>query len=293
MYLKRDFRIETADGWQLAASHYGELNAAPVIIIANAIGVRRQFYNGLAEYFASEGYHVLTFDYRGMGESTSRLHDHNTIRLEDWGELDIKSVIDWAVKEFPNSSKYLIGHSVAGQVFPLAANANKLDAVCFVASQNPAKYYWNGFQKKVVNFFWKFVIPFTTRWFGHLPGWAYGGKYKIPFTVARDWATWGNSRDGVLEKLQNRDRFSRIHMPILFMSFSDDKLLAPKKAVEAIREGYGSRQKEHLHLTPHDLGVDRIGHFNFFSSNMSNHWKALKEWFEGESVQQSKLSRQA
>ena len=50
----------------------GKLNGA--VLIGGAMGVRQDYYQRFAEWLAAQGYAVMTFDYRGMGESRTGAH---------------------------------------------------------------------------------------------------------------------------------------------------------------------------------------------------------------------------
>ena len=78
-----------------------------------------------------------------------------------------------------------LGHSIAGQLFPLAKMSNKIKAAYLVASQNVSKNNWSGFSKFKVNIFWHIIIPFCTNLFGYLPAAAYGED--IIFTSQLPW----------------------------------------------------------------------------------------------------------
>ena len=74
-WTKTDQKITTSDGVQLATTLYEPSTAAPVggrpaIVMFHGIGGTRASMNQIAEQvFAPNGYAVLTFDFRGHGES--------------------------------------------------------------------------------------------------------------------------------------------------------------------------------------------------------------------------------
>jgi len=106
-----------------------------VLIVAPAMGVSRHFYSSISEYFHGLNYNVLSFDYFGMVHSRDK-SENSSIRLSDWGYLDLKAVIHYTSRHFPGQDLFLIGHSIVGQVLPLAPNKNVLKAAFLVASQN-------------------------------------------------------------------------------------------------------------------------------------------------------------
>lgn len=258
---------------------WNNANSKKVIIIAPAMGVARRFYKTIATHFFNLSYSVISLDYYGMLEYNNQ--EQSKISLCDWGFKDIDSVIEYASQQFPNKSLYFLGHSIAGQVFPLAENSCKIKAAYLVASQNVSIENWSGLSKLKVNFFWYFVIPFCIRVFGHVPGIWYGGKHILHKPIAEDWAKWGKSKAGILSIIPKAtSRYKNFKVPTKFLSFSDDEMLAPLKAVEHIYESYGSPIKEHEHIYPESLGMTSIGHFNFFKKECAFLWSNIDSWFK-------------
>ncbi|HAN84745.1 MAG TPA: alpha/beta hydrolase, partial [Micrococcus luteus] len=67
-------RLRARDGFVLAARHLAPMTTPPAspagtVVIASATGVKATYYRRYAEFLASHGFHAVTFDYRGVGES--------------------------------------------------------------------------------------------------------------------------------------------------------------------------------------------------------------------------------
>lgn len=62
--------IVAADGYRLAAREYSAAGV-PVgaVLIVSAMAVPQSFYADLARWLARQGWQVVTFDYRGTGDS--------------------------------------------------------------------------------------------------------------------------------------------------------------------------------------------------------------------------------
>ena len=259
--------------WKLPKSKW-------VLIIGPAMGVSRRFYSYVAEYFWQRSYSVIVFDYFGMPyENDSKRF--STLRLCDWGYKDLSMVIDYALKNFSGQDVFFLGHSIAGQILPLAKNSSKIKAAFLVASQNTSNSYWSGYARLKVNLFWYFIIPILSNTLGYIPGIAYGGKHKLHKSIARDWAKWGKSKYGLLSvDTKAKTRYRNFNPPVKFLSFSDDLLLAPFCSVEQLYRSYGSPYKYHEHLFPDRVGLVSIGHFNFFKKNNSFLWTKIDSWFK-------------
>ncbi len=251
-----------------------------VLIIAPGIAISGWHYRAMADYFFNKCYSVIIFDYFGMihSKKTSLI---NTIKLCDWGRKDINMVIAYALKEFPGQKLFFLGHSIAGQLFPLAKNSSKVTAAFLVASQNLSQRNWSGLPKLKVYLLWHLIIPFFVNFLGYLPGMAYGGKYDLHKSIATDWAKWGKSKLGLLSVVKDAKlKYKNLDVPVKFLSFSDDAQLAPLKAVEHLYDSYGSTRKSHEHICPKEVGLEAIGHFNFFKKDYSKLWTKIDSWFD-------------
>jgi dienelactone hydrolase len=61
--------LKAADGTKLAATYYAGDKPGPGIMLLHQCNKDRSSWSGLAESLARQGFHVLTMDYRGFGES--------------------------------------------------------------------------------------------------------------------------------------------------------------------------------------------------------------------------------
>jgi len=61
--------LTAGDGTKLAATYYAGEKPGPGILLLHQCNRDRSSWNGLAESLAGAGFHVLTVDYRGFGES--------------------------------------------------------------------------------------------------------------------------------------------------------------------------------------------------------------------------------
>ncbi|WP_312858583.1 hypothetical protein [Rhizobium sp. G21] len=56
-----------------------------VVVVNCATGVQARFYHAYARFLAEHGYHVLTYDYRGIGLSRPERLRGSGYRWRDWG----------------------------------------------------------------------------------------------------------------------------------------------------------------------------------------------------------------
>ena len=133
--------IECSDGAKLACTlTLPTLTAGTgpphYVVINSATGVRQRFYSAFAQYLADAGFHVLTWDPRGIGESRRGHAKHDPTRMRDWGVLDMGAVLlharalaggDW-------SRVAVIGHSAGGHLSGLSASLTHINRLVLVAS---------------------------------------------------------------------------------------------------------------------------------------------------------------
>jgi predicted alpha/beta hydrolase len=274
--------IPATDGFALAGTCYTpEHPPAARVIIGAALGVRQRYYAAFARALAARGFEVITFDYRGIGASAPPRLRGFEARLQDWGTHDLAGALQWAFGRAPERPVLFIGHSVAGQVLPMAEGADRLAAILLVASQAGNLGHWSGRDRFRVELFWRGVVPVTTRLLGRVPGWTMGGGADLPAGVARQWARWGLHRDYLLgEHPEVRERAARITAPTAVISFDDD-VYSPRAAVDVLAAWYGPAGAKRVHIHPRDVGARVIGHFGSFRpAHRDTLWARAAQWLE-------------
>jgi dienelactone hydrolase len=66
---KKDVDIKAPDGLELKGSYFSPGRRGPAILLLHQCNMDRHAWDGLANDLAASGFHVLTMDYRGYGES--------------------------------------------------------------------------------------------------------------------------------------------------------------------------------------------------------------------------------
>lgn len=278
-----DLVLPARDGVQLAATLFEPAapNGAAVLVNAGT-GIPRQFYGAFAQHLAAHGFAVLTYDYRGIGQSEAP----RAATMEEWGGIDQPSMIEHLARLAPGSALGLVGHSFGGQVLGLADNIARLDAAVLICSQSGHWRHWPAGRRRLrMLALWWLLIPGLTAMTGRFPG-SWIGTADLPANIARSWARWGRSPHYVCDA---RGRALRPHnddvtFPLRWMSFSDDPI-APLGAVEALRPYYPNAAVERLHLSPAELGAESVGHFGFFRKSMPRRpWDDVAGWLEARLV---------
>lgn len=273
-------RIDAGDGYPLAARLYepaGETIAA--VQINGATGVPQRYYAAYARYLARQGFAVLTYDYRGIGQSRSREWQGEAPRMLHWGERDLAATLDWLHARYPGLPLLAVGHSGGGWLSGLAANNHLLRAQFTVASQNGYWRHWPARLQPVLAGLWHLAMPAATRTFGKLPAALMGAE--LPAGVARDWARWCRHPQFITDE---RGRPLRAHFQswqgrLRLTALADDDFYAPQRAVRALAPLYASAQTEVVVCEPRRYGVRAIGHFGYFRAHMPQAlWQEGADW---------------
>jgi predicted alpha/beta hydrolase len=276
--------IPATDGYELGATLYqsdiGNANGK-IILINSAMAVKRAFYDKYARFFSDEGFSVITFDYRGIGDSRPPSLKGFNATARDWAEKDIAGAIDWVAKQFPSARLLVVGHSMGGQVLGLLPNHQRIAAALTVAAQSGYWGLWDPPRRRYfMLFFWYVMLPTLTGLFSYFPGRRFGMGEDVPAGVALEWARWGRNPNYLVEHDGVRERYKAFSAPILAYSFSDDTY-APKRTVEGLLSFYSQARTAHRHIAPRELSVPAIGHFGFFKEQFkSSLWAETLQWLQ-------------
>lgn len=136
--------IRTLDGWSLRVDVH-ERREAPigVAVLAHAIMARRTEFDrplggaGLVSFLAERGWHVVTFDFRGHGDSAPSPREGATFGYDALVESDLPALCEFARSEVGRGLPLVVvGHSLGGHV-ALAAQGTRAieaDAIAMLAS---------------------------------------------------------------------------------------------------------------------------------------------------------------
>lgn len=282
MLAGRPAGVTAADGFALAATEYAPVGRARAAVVVNsATAVRRRYYDRFALYLAAHGFAVLTYDYRGVGDSAPARLRGFSAAMRQWGELDQSAMLAHAARWQPDVPLFVIGHSVGGQIVGLLPDPSPIRRVLVVAAQHNYWRLWGAPQRYTLWALWHLLMPGASHVLGYFPGSRFGLGEDLPRDVALEWARWCRSPGALVEAVGGdaAERFARYAGPLLALSFDDDTWFAPRPAVEALLRLYPSASAEHRHIAARSLGVDRVGHFGFFRDLARERgWPIALEW---------------
>lgn len=282
-----ELKIPATDGMPLAATLCRQdetTRDGPFVLIISAVGVKRKFYLRYASYLCDQGFDVLVFDYRGIGDSRPAGLFRFKASLSDWAEKDIAGVINWIAAEHGSQELMVVGHSIGAQLVGLVANNNRIRAMLAVAGQSGYWGLWPFPRKYVIAMYWYLLIPSFTHAFTYFPARRLGLAEDLPGGVALEWARWGRHPDYIVDRdgTPIRKYFETFKAPILYYSFADDKY-APQAAVEHLMNCFSGAVKSGCHIRPPELGLRSIGHFGFFREELKPLlWAETAEWLKSQ-----------
>ena len=261
----------TSDEHALAARFFGAASGAGptgAVLIGGAMGVRQDYYRRFAEWLATQGYAVMTFDYRGMGDSRAGAHAKSLrgfdADLFAWVR-DYDTAIEALRERAPGVPLYLIGHSLGAQLPGMLRNHGHVAGLLSVAAGSG---YWRDNAlplKRTVLYFWYGLVPVATRLFGYFPGRRLRKVGDLPRGVILQWRRWClDPRYHVgAEGEPVRAQFEQVRFPVVALSITDDELMT-ERGTRVLVDCYPNAPRRIERIAPADVAAPRIGHFGFF-----------------------------
>lgn len=257
--------LRAADGYPLAARFFSpsETPRAGVVIVA-AMGVTQPYYAALAGWLAGRGLLALTFDYRATGLSRRESPKRSAATVFDWARLDCAAALDAVAQRVPKRSVYWIGHSLGGQIIPLAPNWPRV--IKFITVATGSGYWCENAAplRPRAWFLWHVLAPLLVPLFGYFPGKRLGIVGDLPAGVMKQWRRWCLDPEYVVGAEPDvRALYAEVRTPIVSFSFSDDEMMSARN-IESMHGFYVNAPRTMKRFTPGDIGAARIGHFGFF-----------------------------
>jgi predicted alpha/beta hydrolase len=263
--------IRVSGNDQLLAQHYPAHAATRLfrsVIVGPATAVAQTYYTKFCTYLAEQGFDVLSFDFRSVGQSLQRpIRDYADIGFSDWAEHDYPAVIDAMHALHPNQPLYIVGHSVGGWMPGATHASHRIDGILGVAAlsaywplmSRPHRYgHW---------LTWNTLVPMTTALLGYWPGWA-GLTHDLPAKLGREFAQWAQMPGFLFDAPQfdARGNAGKFNGHLHLYQISDDAWGTPE-AVSALQPHYPNAKSNVMEtLVPADFGSKKIGHLDFFRS---------------------------
>lgn len=280
------FQERATDGFLLGGftwQHAGTDPARAVVIINAATSVRCRHYARFADYLFANGFDVITYDYRGIGESRPASIKGLQASWSDWGMLDFEAMLKRAQRDFPGQPIDVVGHSFGGCGAGLASSGHVIRRLVTVGAQFA---YWRDYapaQRWRMFAKWHLMMPLITLFCGYFPGKRLGWLEDTPAGVVRDWslstARYETRHSGrLMQATAGRLPFAAVTAQTLAISLSDDPY-GTIPAIERLLDYFTHSTSTHLRITPEDIGEREVGHFAFFRSPyQATLWPIALSW---------------
>ncbi len=272
------------DATSLRGTLFGEASdASAAMIINSGTAIPRGFYRRFAAEAVSRGFVVLTYDYRGIGDSTTEPLSKSKVKYRDWGQLDVPGAIDFMRYRFPNLPLTVVGHSTGGQQLGLAPNVSEIAAALFVGVSTgyskgmPLVRRWSS----VLLF--RILVPIFRLFLRYVPSSKLGLGEDLPYGVAREWGDWCSEPTylaAFFDETGHRrsfdgapfgaTHFERADFPILAICLEDDDI-ATRKTVPFMLSLFRNAQIEERWISPSTYSLSSIGHLGFFRRKAGEH----------------------
>lgn len=278
-----DVTVTAGDGQKLRATVHAPAAADAWLLVNSAMGVRRRFYRHLAAHVAARRIGVVTYDYRGMGDSVVEGGRVARVRLADWGCLDFPAVLGWLRATYTPARVVVLGHSVGGQLLGLAPEVREVDGIVGVATQSGHWRHWDGIERAKVFALWYAAIPLLAPLAERFPSSRLGLGQDIPAGVARQWAEWGRDPDYIRSPTvgPQPQYHEDVRCPLRTYGVAGDSL-ASERALRAWHDWFPNARRELVRLGPRNAAGRTIGHFGFFDPEVgADEWPGLADFIRG------------
>jgi predicted alpha/beta hydrolase len=272
--------LASADGTPVAARVFRGPRVERVLVLYSAAACPKLLYAAFAAWLAQRGWAVLSFDYRGIGESASAATLGAGTGLQQWAQ-DGQAVAAAAVQAWPGLPLVVLGHSIGGML----AGTLPHPAVRGMLTVGSQQCYWRDWSPRWLPVFaalWMLGFPLAARLQGHVPGRWFGMPENVPGGVARQWslacrsaalpsqALNGAGDDAVAAGAEPQAPatpagLARFARPVVAYAIADDPIGTPR----AVR-------RLHAHFPQAQLRLHRpgqpLGHFGVFARRGQGLW---------------------
>ncbi len=267
-------RIPARDGHLLGATIIG--SGPRVAVVNSATAVPRGYYRAYAEALAAVGWTVVTYDYRGIGDSRpSRLRGF-TASAADWVLQDMAGVVDHATAQLGFERVVLVGHSIGGQLAGLLDRSDRVSGMITVSAQSGHWRLQGRGQRLPVALHTHLTLPLLARTLGYVPWSRFSSAEDLPRDAALQWSRWCRDQRYLMsDRSLPLDRYATFTAPVLAYSVDDDPW-GTARSVDAMMSAYPDVQRRHLRPAEH--GLARLGHFGFFRHPSAALWPQTFAW---------------
>ncbi|MFZ3454757.1 alpha/beta fold hydrolase [Arthrobacter sp. 7Tela_A1] len=268
----RDVRTEQAQidvrsGGTIRGTLRVPLEGAPraAVAVHPATAVPQRLYNGFAQYLAAEGFAVLSYDYRGTGES-GKARDNRGLRMRDWMDDDVPAAAGWLRERYPDLPHVAVGHSLGGHALALGNGGADLHGFMTVASHaGVSRSIPDRAERARVELILRVLGPGSARVLGYVPGRRMGLGEDMPAAAMLEWSKWSRTPGYFFDDptMHARERTARVRTSVLCIGLDDDPWATPAQ-IGVIARQLVNAKVEIRTYSPSEAAVGTIGHMGYF-----------------------------
>ena len=276
----KELILKTPDHFPLSVKIFEpEISNGKLLLINSATGVKQQIYFSFAKYLAEKGFTVITYDYRGIGESKPKKMNGFKASMRIWGTVDFKTVTDFIKKEYAGFDQFCLGHSVGALILGMNADSQIFKKFIFVATQDA--YLGNlNFKVAVAGLLgFGIALPIMTHFLGYFPANRFGLGESLPKGVAFDWQTLILNKKSTkrLYETNEADFSKNLYQPTFIIHAEDDSWVTQKGMRNLMKTTYPHLKTTYREVKISESDKGEIGHVNFFRSFNRGLWKIVLE----------------
>ncbi|MFB7721845.1 alpha/beta fold hydrolase [Nocardia sp. NPDC056100] len=208
----------------------------PVVVIAPGLGVPGEYYSLFGIPLAARGFDVALLEMRGNGDSReANRRAPGGYGYQELVAVDFPAMFQVVRERFPDSTPYLLGHSMGGQLGLMYASRirGRLAGLILVASGTPHHRGYGGLTGPGF-LLGSAAISLTANLAGFWPGdtvvaGSFGRQSRL---LIEDWARV--ARTGRFEPtgadIDYEERISRLKLPVLSITMTGDDLTPVRAA---------------------------------------------------------------
>ena len=277
----KDLILNTSDHIPLSVKVFEpQISNGKLLLINSATGVKQQIHFSFAKYFAENGFTVITYDYRGIGESKPTKMRGFNASMRIWGTIDFKTLTDFIQKEYPDYTKFCLGHSVGALILGMNDYSKNFEKFIFVGTQDAYIGNLTFTVAATAMLGFGIALPLMTHFFGYFPAHRFGLGESLPKGVAFDWQTLilnKKSTSKLYEKIGEHIS-KELSQKTFIIHAEDDTWVTQEGMKNLLKNVYPNLKTTYREIKISESEKGEIGHVNFFRSYNKKLWKiALDE----------------
>ena len=274
----KELVLQTPDQFPISVKIFEpEIPNRKLLVINSATGVRQQVYFSFAKYLAAQGFTVITYDYRGIGESKPRKMKGFEASMRIWGTRDFKTITGFIKENYPDYTKFCLGHSVGALILGMNEDSVIFKKFIFVATQDAyiGHLSWRVAVTAALGF--GIAVPVTVILKGYFPAHRFGLGESLPKGSAYDWRTLilnKKSTGRLYEKIE-KDHSKDLNQEAFIIHAEDDSWVTMKGMESLMNNSYPNMKKNYREIKVSESPKKQVGHINFFRSYNRVLWKII------------------